>query len=164
MLHIVTGPPSGGKTSFVAEHARPGDIRIDLDHLTNLLAGQPVGNHDHAGHVLGVARAARNAAIDAALKHAAEHDVWIIDSKPTEKSLQRYQQHDARIHVCDPGKDVVMARCKAERPGALLKVAALWYEAPTLKVRSFAWGRARARGLVLDARHLPNPYDVPARS
>nr|WP_304503762.1 RNase adapter RapZ [Corynebacterium lemuris] len=161
-MHIVTGPPAGGKTSFVAEHARPGDIRVDLDHLANLLAGQPVGNHEHAGHVLGVARTARNAAIDAALKHSAEHDVWIIDSKPTEKNLQRYQQHGARIHVIDPGKSVVMARCKAERPADLLKVAALWYETPTLKVRSFAWGKTRTRGLVLDARHLPNPYDVPA--
>lgn len=165
MLHIITGPPASGKTTYVAEHAQPGDIRIDLDHLANLLAGVDVDNHDHPGHVLAVARAARAAAIDAALTHADEHDVWIIDSSPTAKNLELYRKHGAEIHTIDPGKSVVMTRVKQGRPSKMLQVAAAWYDRQpgAVVVKSFAYGgRARPRGLVLDARGLPNPHAVPA--
>lgn len=132
-LHIITGPPASGKTTFIQQHAKPGDIRIDLDHLANLLAGQPEGNHEHAGHALAVARAARTAAIDTALKQVDEHTVWIIDSKPTEKNLARYREHGAEIHTIDPGKDVVMKRAKRERPTSSLHAAAQWYNTPPRK-------------------------------
>ena len=132
-LYVVTGPPASGKTTFIQQHAKPGDIRIDLDHLANLLAGQPEGNHEHAGHALAVARAARTAAIDTALKQVDEHTVWIIDSKPTEKNLARYREHGAEIHTIDPGKDVVMKRAKRERPTSSLHAAAQWYNTPPRK-------------------------------
>lgn len=166
MLHIITGPPAAGKTSFIAEHSQPGDIRIDLDHIANLLAGVDPDNHDHAPHVWAVAKAARTAAIDAALKHAAEHDVWVIDSKPTPANLTRYREHGAQIHTIDPGKTTVMSRIKNQRPARMIQVAAAWYSAPrpgVLLVKSFAYGgRRKPRGLVIDARPLPNPHRDPA--
>ena len=32
-LYVVTGPPCGGKSTYVREHAKPGDFVIDLDRL-----------------------------------------------------------------------------------------------------------------------------------
>ena len=125
-LHVVTGPPAAGKTTYVAEHAKPGDIRIDLDHLANTLAGEDQDNHEHAAHILTVAKAARQAAIDAAIKQ--DCDVWLIHTKPTHKQLNEYQAQGATIHTIDPGKDTVMKRCKQERPKGSLIAAAKWYD------------------------------------
>lgn len=125
-LHVVTGPPAAGKTTYVAQHAKPGDVRIDLDHLANTLAGESVDNHEHAAHVLAVAKAARQAAIDAAMKQ--DCTVWLIHTKPTPKQLNDYEALGATIHEIDPGKDVVMKRCKAERPKGSLFAAAKWYD------------------------------------
>ncbi|APQ42604.1 putative ATPase [Corynebacterium phage phi16] len=171
MLFVVMGPPGAGKTTYVAEHARPGDIRIDLDHIANLLAGVDVGNHSHEGHVLGVARAARLAAVDASLKHVVDHDVWVIDSWPGVKARAKYQAVGAEFVLVDPGKDVVLGRCSRERSGSTVKAAALWYskrasepalKSSSLKVFSFAWGKIKPNGLVLDARGLSNPHVVPS--
>ena len=125
-LIIVTGPPAAGKTTYVTEHAQPGDIRIDLDHIANTLAGESIDNHEHAAHVLTVAKAARKAAIDAAMKQ--DCDVWLIHTNPTPNQLDNYRAMGAVIHVVDPGKDTVMKRCKAERPKGSLIAAAKWYD------------------------------------
>ncbi|QRP60582.1 AAA family ATPase [Corynebacterium minutissimum] len=125
-LIVITGPPAAGKTTYVAEHAKPGDIRIDLDHFANTLAGEDMGNHEHAAHILTVAKAARQAAIDAAIKQDAT--VWLIHTKPTPKQLGNYRDLGATIHEINPGKDVVMKRCKQERPKGSLIAAAKWYD------------------------------------
>lgn len=125
-LHVVTGPPAAGKTTYVAEHAKPGDVRIDLDHLANTLAGTDVDNHEHAAHILTIAKAARQAAIDAAMKQ--DCAVWLIHTKPTPKQLDSYRDLGATTHKIDPGKDVVMKRCKTQRPKSSLIAAAKWYD------------------------------------
>lgn len=162
-LIVVTGPPAAGKTTYVAERAKPGDIRIDLDHIANTLAGVDVDNHEHEAHILTVAKAARQAAIDTAIKQ--DCDVWLIHTNPSSKQLNDYQAQGAIIHTIDPGKDVVMKRCKAERPKGSLFAAAKWYDqhqASTLTVHSYAIGKTRpGTGLHLDARSLPNPYSEP---
>ncbi|WP_319803318.1 AAA family ATPase [Corynebacterium aurimucosum] len=117
-LIVVTGPPAAGKTTYVAEHAKPGDVRIDLDHFANTLAGEDQGNHEHETHILTIAKAA----IDAATKQ--DCTVWLIHTKPTPKQLDDYEAQGAVIHEIDPGKDVVMKCCKAERPKGSLFAAA----------------------------------------
>lgn len=41
-LTIVCGPPGSGRTTYVAEHARPGDDVIDLDVIKAEVAGMPI--------------------------------------------------------------------------------------------------------------------------
>lgn len=127
-LHVVTGPPAAGKSTFVREHAQPGDIRIDFDELANTLAGVPAGNHEHGPATVAVARAARTAAIAAARKHSGDVDVWLIHSTPSPTTLDQYRQDGAEIHQVDPGRDVVMKRIKTMRPSHMHAVAARWYE------------------------------------
>lgn len=125
-FNVITGPPASGKTTHVRQHASDGDIIIDLDHIANTLSGKPIDNHEHAAHILTVAKAARQAAIDAAIKQ--DCDVWLIHTKPAPKQLDNYRALGATIHEIDPGKDVVMKRCKAERPKGSLIAAAKWYD------------------------------------
>lgn len=127
MLHIITGPPCAGKTTYIQTHAQPGDIRIDYDHIANTIAGQPEDNHTHGSLAHTTTRAARTAAINHLLNHHDGHNVWIIDTRPTTQRLKQYKAQGAKIHHIDPGKQTVMRRCKTQRPPNVLKAAALYY-------------------------------------
>ena len=165
MLHVIMGPPAAGKTTFARENAVEGDIIIDLDHLANTLAGKPLENHEHTGDVLAVAKAARQAAISAALTR--DVTVWLIHTNPSDKQRAEYKRQGAEFHEIDPGKKTVMARCKQERPHGSAIAAAKWYDErkakPTITIESFGFANGRPNGgLILDARDLPNPHDIPA--
>lgn len=126
---IVTGPPAAGKSTYIREHRKPGDVTIDYDEIANTLAGLQPANHEHQAHIKRVTKAARQAAIDAALgSKDGTHTVWIIHSTPSANLLDKYRAAGAEIITIDPGKTTVMARCKDQRPKHMLKVAATWYD------------------------------------
>jgi broad-specificity NMP kinase len=96
MLTVVTGPPCSGKTTYVQQHALPGDIIIDFDHLAQAL-GSPV-THEHDTQYRRVAAEARHAAIGEAI--ACHHEgcrVWVVDASPGEGWLRQYRAAHARI-------------------------------------------------------------------
>lgn len=129
-LFVVVGPPASGKSTWVREHAQPGDITIDFDALANVLSPPDDKPHKHPPHVQAVTKAARQAAIDTALRHTHTVDVYVIHSMPGTKTMDAYRAHGAQIVVIDPGKSVVMARCKAERPWQIQQAAKEWYANP----------------------------------
>lgn len=130
MLTVVIGPPAAGKSTWIRERAKPDDIVIDFDLIAAALTGPSAPRHDHTPAVWAVTRAARRAAIKAAVGWADQTDVYIIHSTPAESTLTRYREQGARIVTVDPGRDVVMERCRRERPPAMLKVAGEWYSRP----------------------------------
>lgn len=131
-IHIVTGPPAAGKSTYIREHRKPGDITIDYDELANTLAGLEPTNHEHEAHIKSVTQKARQAAIDTALNtHDGTFSIWIIHSTPSPDLIAKYKEAGAEIITIDPGKDLVMNRCKAERPKNMLKIAAAWYNKKT---------------------------------
>lgn len=128
MLRIITGPPAAGKSTHIRTHRAPGDITIDFDELASTIAGLEPANHEHEQHIITITRATRKALIDAAIKHADEHDVWIIHSTPSPAAMDRYRELGAEITTIDPGKDTVMKRIKEQRPATMLKIAGRWYD------------------------------------
>ncbi|AEL98244.1 terminase small subunit [Mycobacterium phage BigNuz] len=126
-LYLVTGPPASGKTTYVRQHAKPGDLTIDYDALASALTHTDGPTHKHARHVMAVTKAARQAAIDAAIEHAGEHDVYVIHAMPSQQVINRYLALGAELITVDPGQAVVMARCKAERPWQMQQAAKQWY-------------------------------------
>jgi len=127
MLRVLVGPPASGKTTHALTHAREGDIIIDYDRLAQALTTPGAPTHQHPNHLNAVTRAARNAAIDTAIRQAATVDVWLIHSNPGPDRLRHYEQHGAEIIVIDPGRDIVIARCIKERPRRMLAVVDEWY-------------------------------------
>ncbi len=126
-LFLVVGPPAAGKTTWMRQHARPGDITIDYDAIAAALTPGGGDLNSTPRHVQAVTRAARQAAIDTAINLATDHDVYVIHAMPSAALLARYQAAGARIVTIDPGRDVVLARCKAERPWQMAQAAKQWY-------------------------------------
>ena len=152
-MHVVIGPPAAGKSTFVREHAAPDDIIIDFDLLANALSNRHADNHKHSTTVKTVTKAARAAAVEKACSIGVA--TWMIHSSPAPSTLKRYEQAGATIHVVDPGKDVVMSRCKRERPPAMLIAAAKWYDArkqtqaKTTTEKGLGWEHQRKREALL---------------
>lgn len=128
MIRVIVGPPAAGKSTLVAQCAAPGDIRVDFDALAATLTGDP--DHDQAGEVRALVKSVRNAAINYALTHQLDRDVWIIHTDPSPDLIAIYRDAGAVFHVVDPGERVVLERCAAGRPWAMQQAARQWYKFP----------------------------------
>jgi hypothetical protein len=127
VLYVITGPPAAGKSTWIQAHATPRDIVIDMDRIASALTGPgaPAWNQDTI--VQRIAQRARFAAIDEAVKHLDDVDVYLIHTMPGPKALARYRRLRARLVVVDPGEDVVRERVRAMRSDAMDRVVTRWY-------------------------------------
>lgn len=130
-LIVVTGPPAAGKTTWIQAHATPTDIVIDLDRIALALAGPGAPQWQHDETLLKVAHRARFAAIDEAVRHLNDVDVYLIHTQPSAKARGRYKRLGARVVVVDPGRDVVMQRVRDMRHPGMEAVATRWYNQHT---------------------------------
>ncbi|WP_432793954.1 hypothetical protein [Rhodococcus ruber] len=135
MITIVAGPPCAGKTTYVAQQSRAGDVVVDFDQIAEVLGGS---SHDHAPHVAELARNARRTVIDLVLDHSdalrgiRTADVWIIDAAPSPLALTRYAQRGARFEVVDPGIETCLSRALADhRPDWTIQEIHRWYATHT---------------------------------
>lgn len=127
-LYVVIGPPAAGKSTWCRQHATAADIIVDYDRLASALTAADETGHDHTPAVKAVTKAARQAAIDTAIRHAREVDVFVIHSTPSDRLLATYRARGARVVTIDPGRDIVMARAKQQRPWWMQPVIKRWYE------------------------------------
>ncbi|WP_225080456.1 ATP-binding protein [Streptomyces sp. CoT10] len=127
MLYVITGPPAAGKSSWIQAHATARDIVIDLDRIALALTGPGAPQWNHDPLVQRVAQRARFAAIDEAVKHLDEVDVYLIHTMPSPKARAKYQRLGARIVTVDPGEDVVRERVRTMRSEGMDRVVTRWY-------------------------------------
>lgn len=127
-IKVVIGPPAGGKSTYVAENAGGLDITIDLDAIARALMPAPL-DHTHAypEHVRHVAIGARKAAIERATRLRERCTVWITHAVPTLDDLASYHSMHWEVVTVDPGRDVVVARCRRMRPEYVMPTVDRWY-------------------------------------
>lgn len=162
MLTVVTGPPCSGKSTYVTNHARPGDVVIDYDVLAQAL-GAP-SRYERDEHVRRVTGAARRAAIQAAVEeHHRGATVWVVDSRPTAYRLRTYQQAGATLVPLDAPRDELHRRADAERPPLWHQLIDEWDAGPrpprarqTTTERGLGHGHQRLREQL-----LPGAYGKP---
>ena len=126
---IVWGPPAGGKSTWVAERAEPGDAVIDLDEIV----GELTGRHGHEGatpEALSAATWERNRRI-AALQRAASGRAWIILSLP--RAVDRTWWQDklgCQLVSINPGRGVCAYRaCERGSPKDHEAAVSRWFAA-----------------------------------
>lgn len=129
MLTVVVGNVCSGKSTYVREHADPGDVVVDLDVIAQAL-GSPVA-HGHEDNLRYVAVKARNAAVKQAAAVSNRVNVWIIDSCVPQWRRELYERHNARWVTLDVPPDVLHERASRERPDlwhTLIDEWAKWQE------------------------------------
>lgn len=123
MIHIVSGPPCSGKSTYVREHAKPGDVVIDY----GLLAEAIGDDHWDVKHP-NVVHDMRRAAINRILADADEMDAWIIDTDPTSASRSRYAEASADMVALDVPRVECERRALAdERPQQTMDAIAAYF-------------------------------------
>ena len=124
MIHIVTGHICSGKTTFVREHARRGDVIIDMDLLAHAMTTDDIADHDYPDHVGEIARAARWHAIDAAVRlhSSGTFDVWIVHAYPEARDYVTYRRMAATWHEIEAEHGTLRDRATRERPERFRRV------------------------------------------
>ena len=117
MITIVTGPPCGGKTTYVRQNAKKGDVVIDMDRMALALTTEDIEEYEYSDSVRSVAMAARKAAVKQAiiLGQGQREQTWIIHTDPTPSDRYSYKVAGARFVECSPGLRVCLERAK-QRP------------------------------------------------
>lgn len=123
-IHLVWGPPAAGKTTWVQEHAAPGDLIVDYDLIAESLGaeGHDTPNHD-------ATLRARNAIIESLRRGELDtRTAWIVSTNPQAPDI--YPHHTA--HLIDPGPDHTHRQAdQAERPAKWHRLIDNWYTATT---------------------------------
>lgn len=116
MIFVVTGPPCGGKSSYVAERMRPGDVRADFDLLAQAVGAD--GTHDAAisDSVFATAAAARRAVVGRVLdaEQPLSDDAWLIWQKVPPVMAERLEAVGAEFIEIDPGKEECLRRARED--------------------------------------------------
>lgn len=125
MIHVITGPPCAGKSTYLKEHAKDGDLKVDFDRIAKTLGATE--SHNAEGIVKKAAFAARDAIIKVAIDNPDEES-WIIHTQPTDDQMKAYKDAGSDIIVLDPGKDECLARAERDkRPQQTIDAINRWY-------------------------------------
>lgn len=154
MITVVMGPPASGKSTFVREQSKPGDVVVDFDVLSQAF-GSTIP-HDRPESIAQVTFAARSAAIGR-IFDGIDADAWIIQTMLDATGIKRWGELGARFVVIDPGRETVEERARAEgRPDSSLQVIAEWYENPPVIPVDYVKGAqiVRTKQFDLDVKAL----------
>lgn len=78
---LVTGPPCSGKSTYVRDHMRPGDLVVDYDAIAQAI-GSPDG-HDHPRALHPFALHVKDALLDRLTRSNDVRRVWLVKVVPT---------------------------------------------------------------------------------
>lgn len=132
MIRIILGAPCSGKSTYVQEHRKDGDVVVDFDKLAAAFGSNE--KHSAPDAIKNVAFKARDAAISLICDKA--YDAWIIHTSPTEAQRKLYEEAGAEFIELDTDLETCLARCEAdERPEGTAEVIRGYFEGKEKKMK-----------------------------
>lgn len=125
--YVVAGAPCSGKSTFVREHARPGDLIYDYDDVHRVLSGR--APHDHDPAIRPFVLAARDG-IYGELERRSEQAAWVITSTRRTSDLAKLRDRlGAEVILLAIEREEAHRRCDADqRPEAWHEYIDRWFD------------------------------------
>ena len=109
---VVCGPPGSGKSTYIADRRRWGEVVVDYDHILAALSGLPA--HERPASVRPFADAARAAVLNV-VRTAEVPRVWIVATAATRALRDAYRQRfDATVVVLETDATACAARVASD--------------------------------------------------
>ena len=125
MLHVIIGAPCAGKSTYVRNHAKDGDVIVDYDAIARALGA---GDHLPDGDIKQAAFRARKSVIDYCVETKCE--AWIIHSLPTDEQREAYEKADAEFIELDTDMETCLQRANDdERPPGTEQIIRDYFDA-----------------------------------
>ena len=106
---LVCGPPGSGKTTYVREHARPGDLIVDVDALWSAVSG--LDWYDKPDALLPFVLAAREALIRRLAQANSIRHAWVITAGASSYDRDQYARRiGAHVVVLEVDADECLRR------------------------------------------------------
>jgi hypothetical protein len=125
---LVCGSPGAGKSTYVEQHRRRGDLVWDLDDILRTVAGiDPHDNTEQRDAALDVVLAMRDAFYSRARSYKGR--VWVIESCPTRARREWFERElGAHVVFIEATKEQCLARVAHRGPSASAPVERWWSE------------------------------------
>ena len=125
MIHVIIGAPCAGKSTYVRENAKRGDVIVDYDSLAKALGAD---GHLPDGDIKQAAFRARKAVIEYCIETKCE--AWIIHTSPTDEQREAYEKAGAEFIEMDTDMDTCLQRAiDDERPPETEQIIRDYFEA-----------------------------------
>lgn len=130
MLYVITGPPCAGKSTWIRQRAKPGDVVVDLDRIALAITSEDTPHHEYPKHIRTIAVAIRRQLVQMAMRASRMTDAYIINSKPTSRARADYYRAGATFIHLDAPLETLVERAKAERPAWVMQALLNWNTEP----------------------------------
>jgi len=152
-IHVVTGPPCAGKSTYVQENRKDKDVVVDYDLIAQALGSSEP--HDSKGAIRTCALSARDLVTDLCIER--DFDSWVIRTELDSEDEELFRIAGAEFVELDPGEDECIARAEADgRPQDCIDAIHAWYAKHGDKERSMP-----AKPMEREYRMMAQPFAAP---